>query len=355
MILDSFSYTGSSWSFQGAKGLKDFNLFVGKNAAGKTRTLRAIYNVVMFLRQIVIPEHANLDVSLGFIDGNNKLLYEFNVKDGDIQSEKMTLIASAKEKILILRNHEKATIYDDYINPPKNRLIVHVRRDIKLYPEIEHVMNWAENSTYMQFNMLETWPETAIPFESHKSKVNSLYTMVSSMSDEAKKNVVLAAQSIDYQIDMISTIELESGKYFVVVENGVPHPLLHDDLSNGMYRTLFLLVFLEYISGKSETTLILIDDFCEGLDYDRSAKLSKMVLQFCKTHNIQIIVSSNDRFMMNTVPLGSWNILFRNGNNVSCLNETTHPDLFEHFSFTGLSNFDLFSTDFIERHLDRPI
>lgn len=354
MILDSFSYNDSSWSFQGAKGLKDFNLFVGKNTAGKTRTLRAIYNVIMFLRQIVIPEQ-DLVVSLGFTDGNSKLLYDFNVKNGDIQSEKMTLMTSTEEKILILRNHEKAIIYNDDINPPKNRLIVHVRRDIKLYPEIEHIMNWAENSTYMQFNMLETWPETVIPFESHKSKVNSLYTMVSSMSDEVKKNVVLTAQSIGYQIDMIYTVELESGKFFVVVENGVPHPLLHGDLSNGMYRTLFLLVFLEYISSKADATLILIDDFCEGLDYERSTKLSKIVLRFCETHSIQIIVSSNDRFMMNSAPLSSWNILLRDGSNVTCLNETTHPDLFDKFSFTGLNNFDLFSTDFIERHLDRPI
>lgn len=353
MILDSFSYNNSSWSLQGVKGLKDFNLFVGKNAAGKTRTLRAIYNVIMFLRQIIIPEH-DLIVSLGFTNGNNKIMYGFNVKNGEIQSEKMTLITSTKEEVLILRDHEKAIIYNDDINPPKNRLIVHVRRDIKLYPEIEHIMNWAENSTYMQFNMLETWPETAIPFESHKSKVSSLYTMVSSMSNEAKKSVVLTAQSVDYQIDMIYTIELESGKYFVVVENGVPHPLLHGDLSNGMYRTLFLLVFLEHISSNSDTTLILIDDFCEGLDYERSAQLSKIVLQFCETHNIQIIVSSNDRFMMNSAPLSSWNILLRNGSSVSCLNETTHPDLFDQFSFTGLNNFDLFSTDFIEKHLDIP-
>ena len=55
---------------------------------------------------------------------------------------------------------------------------------------------------------------------------------------------------------------------------------------------------------------------------------------------------------MDVVDLKYWNILRRNGNIVDSINHTTHPELFDDFEFTGLSNFDLFSSDYIARHLN---
>lgn len=53
---------------------------------------------------------------------------------------------------------------------------------------------------------------------------------------------------------------------------------------------------------------------------------------------------------MDIVDLQYWNILERHGEKVTPINTTNHPDLFEDFKFTGLSNFDFFASDYISHH-----
>jgi hypothetical protein len=48
---------------------------------------------------------------------------------------------------------------------------------------------------------------------------------------------------------------------------------------------------------------ILIDDIGEGLDFDRSSRLIKLLIEIAeKNENIRLIMSTNDRFVMNAVP-----------------------------------------------------
>ena len=94
----------------------------------------------------------------------------------------------------------------------------------------------------------------------------------------------------------------------------------------------------------------MIDDFCEGIDYDRAIKLGKYLYQYCLANGIQLVAASNDNFLMDVVDVKYWNILQRNGDAVTAINIHNNPALFEKFDFTGLSNFDLFSSDFIARY-----
>ena len=110
-----------------------------------------------------------------------------------------------------------------------------------------------------------------------------------------------------------------------------------------------------YLCCITVKNLLLVDDLCEGLDYDRSTHLGRMIYDFSLEHGIQLIASSNDSFLMDVVDLKYWNLLQRNGNEVYGINHITHPDLFDDFEFTGLSNFDLFSSDYIARHLNRRL
>ena len=64
------------------------------------------------------------------------------------------------------------------------------------------------------------------------------------------------------------------------------------------------------------------------------------------------MASSNDSFLMDVVDLKYWNILHRNNNKVEVINKEQHPDMFDRFEMTGLNNFDLFSSDFIARHIN---
>ncbi len=49
MLLSSFSYKTSGWELTEINALKQTNLLVGKNAAGKTRTIRGLQYVTAFL------------------------------------------------------------------------------------------------------------------------------------------------------------------------------------------------------------------------------------------------------------------------------------------------------------------
>lgn len=87
------------------------------------------------------------------------------------------------------------------------------------------------------------------------------------------------------------------------------------------------------------------------MDYKRATLLGKIVFEDCAKENIQLISSSNDSFLMDVVDISSWQILRRNKTKVKALNETNSRDMFDYFRLTGLSNFDLFASDFIDNFL----
>ena len=99
--------------------------------------------------------------------------------------------------------------------------------------------------------------------------------------------------------------------------------------------------------------MLLIDDLGEGLDYSRATHLGEKVFNECEKGNLQLIASSNDSFLMDVVDISKWQIVRRKNSKLSVLNQTNHPELFEMFRMTGLSNFDLFSSDFIDNFLAR--
>ena len=51
------------------------------------------------------------------------------------------------------------------------------------------------------------------------------------------------------------------------------------------------------------------------------------------------------------VDLKYWNILQREGSEVTSIDIIKNPELFNDFAFTGLSNFDFFSSDYIARKM----
>ena len=125
------------------------------------------------------------------------------------------------------------------------------------------------------------------------------------------------------------------------------------ELSNGMFRVFSVLLYMIYSSTLKGARCLMIDDMGEGLDYRRSTKLGKIVFSYCKAKSIQLIVTSNDSFLLDTVDLDLWNILQRTGSVVTSLNSQTHQELFAKFARTGLSNYDILSSNFITNHLQK--
>ena len=119
-----------------------------------------------------------------------------------------------------------------------------------------------------------------------------------------------------------------------------------NSMSQGMFRVFSILIHLNYFQMTKKPTCILIDDIGEGLDFDRSCLLIDLLREKTRASGVQLVLSTNDRFVMNRIPLEEWSVLQRRGSTVRVLNYDNSRELFEEFRFTGLSNFSFLEMDF---------
>jgi hypothetical protein len=126
------------------------------------------------------------------------------------------------------------------------------------------------------------------------------------------------------------------------------------DMANGMYRALSIIIHFNFYELEGIPGTVLIDDIGEGLDYERSTELIKLLISKIESGllDIQLIMSTNDRFVMNVVDLKYWQIIDRSGNEVRYFNIKNSAKFFEDFRFTGLANFDFFSSGFFKTGYD---
>lgn len=351
MILTAFSYRDSDgWVLDNLSPLTDVNLLVGRNATGKTRTIEAIQNVTSFMQMktflrgnqsfYVEMEYDMYDVS------HTKMEYAFKVENGKIEREQLTVGG----RLLIDRQGDFTRYEGNVINPPVDKLVVQIRRDKEEFPEIEQLMSWADGITCVSCSNIN--PYTILGAQVNFINPYPFSELVEALNAESKKHVLENACALGYDIADIKVFKATADLNFVQVkERDVKKRLIDISLSSGMLRTLYILCFLERIRFTEHSTLLLIDDLGEGLDYHRATQLGKMVFDYCSNSNVQLVASSNDAFLMDVVDIAKWQILQRNGSSVTTLNQSRNYDMFRSFRMTGLSNFDLFSSDFIEQYL----
>ena len=117
-------------------------------------------------------------------------------------------------------------------------------------------------------------------------------------------------------------------------------------MSQGMFRALSLLVQITYSQLLNKPVCILIDDIGEGLDYNRSTALVKLLIEKAQKTPVQLVMATNDRFVMNNVPLEYWSVMQRIGTVSKIHNYRNSPEIFKKFELTGLNNFDFFSSKY---------
>lgn len=350
MILSSFSYKTSGWELTDINALKLTNLLVGKNAAGKTRTIRAIQNVTSFLRAKYFVFKDNFfKAKLVFSntnDANWNMTYVFEINKDEVKSEQLIVCG----RVLIKRDTKKATLNGDTINPPTGKLVVQVRRDKEEYPDAEALMEWAEGVVAISCSDIN--PFTILNGPASYINPMSFSDLVDSLTKDEKKKVIEEAKELGYDIVDISSLNANGDiKLVTVKERYLQGGVVDFHLSSGMLRVLYILCFLLYIKHKDNLSMFLIDDLGEGLDYSRATHLGEKVFEDCERENIQLIASSNDSFLMDVVDISKWQIVRRKNSKLSVLNQTNQSDMFDMFRMTGLSNFDLFSSDFIDNNL----
>jgi hypothetical protein len=366
MKLKSLSYKNFEWQLANIE-FEDACLVVGKNSTGKSRALDVIDSVAKIIGQTnnlqflqewkICFSDDDYDITYTLRRGSNGNSTDYQIDDIDLLYEKIEI---GGETLLSRDSAEKVGIYN-YINkqfediyPPANKLVIHTNRDLKKYPFLEKIALWAEQSYGFKFANIS--PDKPFNAQHYNllNPVEEIPELYSQLSDQERDRIKNDLSEIGFDIEKVDLVDFvnEKVKFISIQEKNVVEPLYLHWLSQGLFRSISLLIFLEYLIAKKKPATVIIDDLCEGLDYERATKLGKLVFEKCLANNIQLIATSNDAFLMETVDLKYWNVLQRNGSVVTSLNAQNHPDLFKDFKFTGLSNFDFFASDYIAQKLE---
>jgi AAA15 family ATPase/GTPase len=351
MRLLELSYQDENWELQNLR-FDSVNLIVGKNAVGKSRTLNTIDLLNNILKQSSFP---NSNSSWKIIFENSKkelIVYQFTTNK-NTQSIDYESIIINKELFLERKNNlakikSANTASWTTINPPKDKLVLHIRRDIIDYPYLEEIIAWAENSYGFKFGSIT--PDKKILGEENKhfwTLLTNNLTLPDMLNAINQTTIIEDLNKISYFIEKINVLKREISFEILIKEKNINNLIPYYHLSQGLFRTLYVLVYFEFLITQKQPVTIVIDDLCEGLDYERATKLGELLFEKCLNTNVQLIATSNDSFLMDVVDLKYWNVLQRKGKIVTAINNQNHADLFKKFKFTGLSNFDFFASDFI--------
>ena len=344
MFLSEFTFQqASGWQIE-KLSLNQQNLVVGMNAVGKSRTIAAIGRVIRFIKGETEASAEDFSCTL-LLENDGKLEYSFEISGGFVLAE----ILKKDGANIIRRDQFSAKIFDEQISPPSNKLVIQVRRDTMRYPEIEEIIQWTEHTSVFIFSNITTSPNSLSPYAISSEPL--LPIMYGNISENLREKMLTCMRDMGYQIDRIVEYKRDNGtKMLHIYESGIAIPMTPFDLSNGMFRVFCVLLYMFYCSTLADAKFLMIGDLGEGLDYMRSTKLGIIIFDYSRENNIQLIVTSNDSFLMDAIDLQFWNILQRKGNRVIGLNRQTHFTLFEKFARTGLNNFDLLSSNFIINH-----
>lgn len=365
-----FEGTPQEWKLE-CFSLADTNLLVGKNASGKSRILNIINTLA---RQVAGIGNRSLwsgNYDARFSNEDKKIHYQLEYKEGQVVKEQFAI----DDEILLDRwtGGEGVILAQDIdsekkmirFQTPSSELAVVARRDTIQHQFLEPLYSWGSSLRHYYFGSALGKGTLAILVEKGGREVDdrdanavvALYRQAEKEFKEDFKQAVLRdMRQVDYDVEELGftppvSIRVQSdfpgelvGLY--VKERDLPGITDQHSMSQGMFRVLSILIHVNYSQMAKKSTCLLIDDIGEGLDFDRSCRLIDLLRNKAKTSNIQLVLSTNDRFVMNRVPLEEWSVLQRRGAHVKVLNYENSRDLFEEFKFTGLSNFSFLEMGF---------
>lgn len=349
------------------------NLLVGKNAAGKSKTLSLINGLSIILGENNTLSFGDGDFDVVFQKENKTYRYVLKFHESKITEERLF----EGTQILIDRAGDgKGTIISANGSPhnfeiPLNELKAN-RRDKTNYPYLEDLYFWA--SHVRMFNFSSPVGKTSLAIKDIGKKdtdynlKNTDGGVIPSFSSGRKTfkkafidRIIKDFNSIGFDIEDIDIGSIASVN-FQIIEN--PNAVISAmkvkerdlacwtdqwDMSNGMFRALSIIIHFNYYELANMPGVVLIDDIGEGLDYERSTKLIELLILKAENNtNMQLIMSTNDSFAMNSVDLKYWQIIDREGCQVKYYNQVNSPKTFADYKFTGLNHFDFFASGFFK-------
>lgn len=363
-----FEGTPQEWRIEGLS-LSQANLVVGKNASGKTRTLNVIRSLARHLAGIDPPRlSGNYDVE--FILDDEILRYQLKYEEGQVIEEQFSIGGVVK---LERGSGGEGKIWAEEIGKeirfqtPTTELAAVARRDSIQHKFLDPLHSWGSSLRHYFFGASLGKDHLTILVQMEKingvkvdelnpNAVVILYRQATNeFADEFNQMLIRDMKQLDYEIEEVGIkapvsirVSVTPGELIglYVKEKDLPGITDQHSMSQGMFRALSLLIQVNYSQMTGKSTCILIDDIGEGLDFDRSCRLIDLLREKAKASNTQIILSTNDRFVMNRVPLEEWSVIQREGSHVRVLNYDNSKELFEEFKFTGMSNFSFLEMDF---------
>nr|VFJ87616.1 MAG: AAA domain-containing protein, putative AbiEii toxin, Type IV TA system [Candidatus Kentron sp. LFY]VFJ93544.1 MAG: AAA domain-containing protein, putative AbiEii toxin, Type IV TA system [Candidatus Kentron sp. LFY] len=378
MRLKSVEYTErqgtlQEWTLRGLT-LEDINLLVGKNASGKSMILNIIHGVAHgIVGRRPPPTHEHFT----FVFDENELetRYELGAENGKLVSECFTVDNEVKLERGpggVGRIHaEKEGKFIEF-QTPEDQLAIAARRDTLQHSFFEPMSQWADSLYFYAFGTplgkdrgavltddisgVDSKDPSQVVAIFHKGKRQFGDKFIDAVREDFKV--------VGYAIDDIGlTTPLRymgmnapiSGSELLVIyvqEAGLPGITEQTEMSQGMFRALSLIIQIDYAVLVGTPSCILIDDIGEGLDFERSVNLIDVLIKKAKNSAVQLIMASNDSFVINHVPLEVCAFVDRQDNHVEIRNYANSREIFDRFQFTGLNNFDFLAFDYLRAEVE---
>jgi energy-coupling factor transporter ATP-binding protein EcfA2 len=370
LVYSECEGTPQEWRIDGLS-LGARNLLVGKNASGKTRALNIVSGLARSLAGLQPPTISG-NYEAVFAEDGKHMRYRLICEQEQVASE----LVSVEDIVRLNRGPGgEGTIWAEEIDggkdvrfqTPPRELAAVVRRDAIQHRFLEPLYAWASSLRHYYFGTslgkdhLAFFVEKAgrKPDDRDPNAVVPLYRQAEKeFGDQFRQALMVDMGHLDYQVEEVG---LKAPISIRIVPGDLPGEVMglyvkekdlagitdQHSMSQGMFRALSLLVHINYCQLAKKATCILIDDVGEGLDFDRSCRLIDLLRRKAEESRVQLLLSTNDRFVMNRVPLEEWLVLQRNGSRVQVRNYENSRDVFEEFKFTGLSNFSFLEMDFV--------
>lgn len=363
----SRTYKGDTWTINGGNDdylqLNSINLIVGQNATGKSNTISTIYQLAKLLAnkidlQKLVYDTAEYDVI--FKDQSDEIHYVLRYVNGKVTDEKLTLNGELRI------DRQAGKIYYESLKQmvdtqTEDFMLLSSRRDAIQFPYLDKLFNWGNRISEYNFGSLmgknRGIKDINIDFDKDFDFLDGESAIVSFIIGKKRINgfenqIVEDLKAIGYNIKSVDIKKPKrdglSGKVIAVQENHLKNYTDQLEMSQGMYRALSLLLQMEYSIQLGLPSCILIDDIGEGLDYERSQALIKLIVKRAENTNLQVIMTTNDRFVMNSVDLKYWHVIGRDRDTIRFYNIKNSPNEFQTFYMMGLNNFEFFQSKYYQ-------
>jgi AAA15 family ATPase/GTPase len=374
MKFSRFKGQPNEWSIEGRSQKGEFgqwlsfdriNLITGKNASGKSRTVEAIRHIAdllsgdVQLSRLTPLGYGTAEYQLKFNDDTSSIDYYLDFKDGKISQE--TLSVDGQNRLDRIKGnlwYEGAEKNLDF--ETDDAVLAVSKRDKKQHSFFEKLYSWGKSLNHYRFggqlgknallkdiNAIRDDDEINLK---DGDEVAEIFVKGERQSSDFVTVIINDMKKISYNIKGITTSLLKhfpiSAYCLNVQENDLDDITDQREMSQGMFRALSLLIQLNYSLSQKIPSCILIDDIGEGLDFDRATSLIDLIIGKVKESSVQVIMTTNDRFVMNKVPLEYWSVIHRIPKKSLLYNYKNSRGTFEEFQYTGLSNFDFLSSEF---------